>query len=146
MRIYNKSAFAAGIFCGCALLLFACGIISADWRQWLLTLAVSGRYLYMGLSRTASENAELVRRHHAETAVRLYGKYALVKTNLPIILFVGFFGVGLFLRLVFDLLTPVPAAILFCMLLTVSVFYSIGLEREIRDTILAEDADSQKQR
>lgn len=144
MRIYNKSAFAAGIFCGCALLLFAFGVIPADGWQWLLTLAVSGRYLYMGLSRTGSENADRVRRHHAETAVRLYGKYARVKTNLPLLLLAGFFGVALFLRAVFDLVTPVPVAILFCMLLTVSVFYSIGLEREIRDTILAEETDSQE--
>lgn len=143
MRIYNKSAFAFGVFCGCALLLFAFGIIPADWWQWLLTLAVSGRCLYIGLSKTAGENADIVRQRHDETAVRLYGKYALIKTNLPIILLVVFFGAGLFIRLVFDVVIPVGAAVVFCLLLTLSVPYSIGLERDIRNTILS---DSQEQR
>jgi hypothetical protein len=146
MRIYNRSAFAFGVFCGCALLFFAFDIIQADWWQWLITLAISGRYLYVGLSKTASENANVVRQRHDETAVRLYGKYALVKTNLPIILLAAFFGVALFIRFAFDITTPVSVAVVFCILLTVSVLYSISLERNIKDAILAEEANSKEQR
>lgn len=135
MKIYNKSAFAFGIFCAGGLVFFALGIIPADWWQWLLMIAISGRYLYIGLSETASENENTIQQHYRETAIRLYGKYALIKTNLPIILLVIFFGVALFIRFVFDIVTPVGIAVVFCILLTISAAYSIGLNQTIQDTI-----------
>ena len=143
MRIYNKSAFAFGLFCAGGLLIFALGIISADWWQWVLTIAISGRYLYIGLSKTAYDNANVIHQHYNETAVKLYGKYALVKTNLPIILLVIFFGGALFFCFFFDIVTPVSIAAVFCVLLTVSVAYSIGLDRRIQNTIKSEMDESQ---
>lgn len=144
MKIYNKSAFIFGLFCAGGVLFFTLGIISVDWWQWLLTIAISGRYLYIGLSKTANERADVIHQHYNETAIKLYGKYVRIKTNLPIILLVAFFGVALFVRFVFDVVTPVGIAIAFCVLLTISVMYSIGLERNIKNTILAEETDPQE--
>ncbi len=144
MKIYNKPMFMFGVFCAGALLFFASGIIAAEWWQWAITIIISGRYLYIGLSRTASENATTIHQYHNETAVKLYGKYALAKTNLPIILLVVFFGVALFIRFVFDIITPVSIAILFCILLTISVIYSIGLEQNIKNTIINEKKTAQE--
>lgn len=144
LKIYNTSMLISGVFCAGALLFFASGIIAVEWWQWVITIAISGRYLYTGLSRTTSENVNIIRQHHNETAVKLYGKYALAKTNLPIILFVVFFGVALFIRFVFDIITPVSIAILFCILLTISVIYSIGLEQNIKNTIINEKKTAQE--
>lgn len=135
MKIYNKSAFAFGVLCAGGLLLFALGIISAAWWQWVLTIGISCRYLYVSLSKTASDYADAIRQHYNEAAISLYGKYALIKTNLPIILLAVFFSVALFIRFAFDIVTPVSAAIIFCILLTFSVAYSIGLDRNIQNTI-----------
>ena len=146
MKIYNKSAFWFGVFCAGALLIFASGVVSADWWQWIITTAISGRYLYLGLSKTANENVNTVSQHYHKTAVKLYGKYAFFKTNLPVILLIIFFVPALFARFAFDLVTPVEIAVVFCILLTISVAYSIGLEREIKKAILdGEEIDQEKQ-
>ena len=146
MKIYNKSEFLFGVFCACALPLFALGIIKVDWWQWIITIAISGRYLYTGLSETASENSNTIHQHYNDTAVKLYGKYALIKTNLPIILLVIFFGVALIIRFVFDIVTPVIIAIAFCILLTISVAYSIGIDRNIKNAIENEMNSSQQEK
>lgn len=138
MRVYNKSAFALGLSCGGVLLLFTSGIIAVDWWQWVLTFAVSGRYLYIGLSKTANDNANAIQQHYNATAIKLFGKYALIKTNLPIIFLAVFFSAGLFIRFVFDIITPVSIAVVFCIVLTISVAYSIGLDQAIRNTIKSE--------
>ena len=135
MKIYNKSAFLFGVFLAGALFVFALGIISVDWWQWVIITAFSGKYLYAGLSKTANENANTIRRSYKETASKLYGKYALIKTNLPMILLAIFFGAALFIRYAFDIVTPVGIAIIFCILLTSSVAYSIGLDRNIKKAI-----------
>ncbi len=135
MKTYNKSAFALGLSCAGGLLLFALGIISVDWWQWVLTIVISCRYLYVGLSKTASDYADAIHRRYNEIAIKLYGKYALIKINLPIILLVAFFSVALFIRFAFDIMTPVGFATAFFILLTVSAAYSIGLDRSIQDTI-----------
>ncbi len=146
MKIYNKSAFTFGVFCAGALLFFALGVIAVEWWQWAITIAISSRYLYIGLSKTASENTNAIHQHYHETAVKLYGKYALIKANLPVILLAVFFSVALFVRFVFDIITPVSVAIIFCILLTISVLYSIGLERNIKNTIINEkESDREKQ-
>ncbi len=142
MKIYNKSAFASGLFCAVGLFIFALGIISVDWWQWVLTIAISGRYLYIGLSKTANDNANAIHQYYNETAVKLYGKYAIVKTNLPIILLVLFFGIALFIRFVFDIVTPASIAAIFCILLTISVAYSINLDRTIQNAIKSEMDES----
>ncbi len=135
MRIYNKSAFLFGILCVGGLFLFALDIISVDWWQWVLAIAISCRYLYVGLSKTANKQAAAIRQSYKETAIMLYGKYALVKTNLPIILTVSFFGIALFIRVAFDFITSVGVVTIFCILLTISVVYSISLDRTIQNTI-----------
>lgn len=144
MKIYNKSAFMLGVSCAGALLFFALGVIAVEWWQWAITIAISGKYLYIGLSKTSSENANAIHQHYHTTAVKLYGKYALIKTNLPIVFLAGFFGVALFIRFVFDVITPVSIAALFCILLTISVIYSIGLERNIKNTIIDEKESAQE--
>ena len=135
MKIYNKSAFAFGVFCAFALPLFALGIIAADWWQWGLTIAISCRYLYQGLSKEANKKANTIQQHYKEVSVRLYGKYAYIKVNLPLVLLAFFFSIALFIRFAFDVIIPAEAAAIFCIILTVSVVYSIGLDRTIRATI-----------
>lgn len=144
MKIYNKSSFAFGVSCACALLFFALGVIAVEWWQWAITIAISGRYLYIGLSKTAIENTNTIHQHYNATAVKLYGKYALIKINLPIILLAGFFGCALFIRFAFDMITPVSIAAIFCIMLTISVIYSIGLDRNIRNTITNEKESVQE--
>ena len=102
LKIYNTSMLISGVFCAGALLFFASGIIAVEWWQWVITIAISGRYLYTGLSRTTSENVNIIRQHHNETAV------------------------------------------IFCILLTISVIYSIGLEQNIKNTIINEKKTAQE--
>lgn len=135
MKIYNKSAFAFGILCAFALLLFALGIIEADWWQWVLTIAILCRYLYYGLSKEANKKANTLQRYYKEASVRLYGKYAYIKVNFPLVLLISFFCIALFIRFAFDVIVPVEVTVVFCIILTVSVVYSIGLDRTIKDTI-----------
>lgn len=142
MKIYNRPAFTFGVFCAGMLLLFALGVIPADWWQWALAVVLSVRYLYIGLKSDGGA-AEAVHRDYHETAVKLYGKYALLKINLPIFLLAVFFGAGLFVRLTFDVAVPGGIGIVFCVLLTISVLYSVGLDRTIRSAIEAEKNDSQ---
>lgn len=144
MKIYNKSAFIFGMFCVGALLFFALGIVAVKWWQWVITIAISSKYLYTGLSKTASENANTIRQYYNETAIRLYGKYALIRTKLPIILLAVFFSTALFIRFVFDVITPVSVTTIFCILLTISVIYSICLERNIKNTIVNEKETTQE--
>ncbi len=116
-------------------MIFALNIISADWWQWIITIAIAGRYLYIGLSESASKKADIIHEHYHETAAKLYGKYYRVKTNLPWILLTAFFGAALFIRLVFDKTTPIGIAAAFCILLTISAAYSISIEQKIKNTI-----------
>ena len=85
--------------------------------------------------RQPNKQAAAIRQSYKETAIMLYGKYALVKTNLPIILTVSFFGIALFIRVAFDFITSVGVVTIFCILLTISVVYSISLDRTIQNTI-----------
>lgn len=142
MKIYNRPAVAFGVFCAGMLLLFALGVIPADWWQWVFAAVLSARYLYIGLKSDGGA-AEAVRQRYHETAVKLYGKYARLKTNLPILLLAVFFSAGLFVRLVFDVAVPGGIGIIFCVLFTISVLYSVGLDRTIRSAIEAERNDSQ---
>ena len=143
MKIYNKSAFAFGVLCAFALPLFALGIIAADWWQWALTIAISCRYLYYGLSKEANKKANTIQQRYKEVSVRLYGKYAYIKVNLPFIFLVSFFSIVLFIRFAFDVIIPVGVVVVFCIILAVSVVYSIGLDRTIKDTIENETDDVQ---
>ncbi|MCI9120578.1 MAG: hypothetical protein HFG00_03500 [Oscillibacter sp.] len=137
MKIYNKQAFVFGIFCAGGLLFFALGVIPADWWQWGITLAIAGRYLYLGLSKTAGEQEAAIGQKYKETAVKLYGKYAFLKTHLPIFLLAAFFVTALAVRFVFDCV-PVWFAAVFCVVLMLSAAYSMGLERSIRNAVINE--------
>lgn len=143
MKICNKAAFAFGVLCAGALTLFALGVIPADWWQWVITIAFAGKLLHVGLSETASQKEASIRQHYKQTAIKLYGKYALVKINLPLILLAVFFGAALFTRFVLTLVTPVSVGVAFCILLTLSVVYSISLDRTICSTIETEMGLSQ---
>ena len=57
------------------------------------------------------------------------------KTNLPWFITGGFFTVTLLIRFLFDIVIPVWIAVCFVIVLTISVFYSIGLNREITEYI-----------
>ena len=108
-----------GVLCG-RIDFFALGIIAAEWWQWVITAAISVSYMHIGLSKTAGENTDAVRRHYDETAVKLYGKYAAVKINLTIILLAVFFGTAIFIRFVFGIITPVGVTAVFCIILIIS--------------------------
>ena len=55
MKIYNKSTFFTGLLCACSLPLFALDILHADWWQWLISITISIKLLYAGLSKADSE-------------------------------------------------------------------------------------------
>lgn len=59
----------------------------------------------------------------------------IIKTNLPWIITGSFFVITLFIRFVFDVIIPVWIAVFFVIVLTISVFYSIGIERKIAEYI-----------
>lgn len=59
----------------------------------------------------------------------------IIKTNLPWIITGSFFVITLFIRFVFDVIIPVWIAVFFVIVLAISVFYSIGIERKIAEYI-----------
>ena len=59
----------------------------------------------------------------------------IIKTNLPWVITGSFFVITLFIRFVFDVIIPVWIAVCFVIVLTISVFYSIGIERKIVEYI-----------
>lgn len=138
MEIYDKLDFVFGLLCAGVLLLFAFGVIPAAWPQWALAAAFAGKYLYTSLSRRANQDARTVQTHYRETAVRLFGTYALVKVNLPYLLLLAFLSVMLVGRFAFDTVMPAGAAGAFCVLLAFSAAYSMGLNRSIKNAILSE--------
>lgn len=141
MKIYNRSAFIGGIICAGAFPLFALGIIEADWWQWMISIAITARLLYIGLSEPGSKQAQKVSEHYKETAVALYGKHYVYKTYLPVVLMAVFFPIALILRFGFDFYLPVWLYVVFVFVLTLSVAYSIGIERSIREHIEASISD-----
>ena len=135
MKIYNKSFFAWGIICLCALPLFALDIIKVDWWQWGIVLVFSAKFLYIGLSKTESKRQNNIAKNYRRVSQQLCGKYAAVKTNLPYLITGSFFAATLLINLVFDIVIPFWIFVCFVVILTVSVFYSVGLNREITEHI-----------
>ena len=135
MKIYNKSAFITGVICAGSIPLLLLGVIPSGFIQWALSLVITSRYLYIGLSPDASRDYETVSSRYKETAIALYGRHYYWKTGLPLFLLAGFFLPALVLRYGFEIYTPAWLAVLFNIALTISVFYSIGLNRKIRETI-----------
>lgn len=135
MKIYNIKYFIWGIIFLIPLPLFAFGSIKADWWQWLLSIGISVKYLSVGLSKLENERQERIEKNYQGVSQKLFGKYVIIKTNLPWIITGSFFVITLFIRFVFDVIIPVWIAVFFVIVLTISVFYSIGIERKIAEYI-----------
>ena len=134
-KIYNVKYFIWGIIFLIPLPLFAFGSIKADWWQWLLSIGISVKYLSVGLSKSENERQERIEKNYQGVSQKLFGKYVIIKTNLPWIITGSFFVIALFIRFVFDVIIPVWIAVCFVIVLTISVFYSIGVERKIAEYI-----------
>lgn len=135
MKIHDKSSFIWGLVFLSPLPFFILGLLKADWWQWLLSIGLSAKFLYTGLSKSESRRQRIIAENYQSVSRTLFGKYAEIKTNLPWILTAVFFAFGLLLRFVFDVILPVWIVIAFVVLLTISVFYSIGLNDKITEQI-----------
>ena len=145
MKIQNKSSFIWGIVFLCPLPLFALGIIEGDWWQWAVSLALAVKFLHAGLSKAENARQQRIAAEYGNVSRQLFGKYAAVKTNLPWVIAGGFFAAALAIRLIFDIVIPVWAAVIFAVVLTISVCYSIGLDRAIVEQIDREMDEEQSE-
>ena len=91
--------------------------------------------MFARLSKQESERQDNIENNYQSVSQKLFGKYAWIKTNLPWFITGGFFTVTLLIRFLFDIVIPVWIAVCFVIVLTISVFYSIGLNREITEYI-----------
>ena len=133
MKIYNKSSFIAGVVCVGALVLLV--FLHADWWQWLISIAIAARFLYVGLTEAGSRRTPKINKHYKDVATTLHGKHYALKTNLPLVFAGAFFAVAVLLRFVFDIYLPVWSYVVFVIILAVLVAYSIGIEKSITDYI-----------
>jgi hypothetical protein len=131
MQIYDKGAFFVGVVCACALPLFALNVTSADWCQWLLTIAISVRFLYLGLSKSASERTHIINKNHKEVSAHVGGKYVTIKLNLPIVILFPFLAIALILRFAFAVYLPAWIYVVLLIAVTIAAAYSFGLNRKI---------------
>ena len=143
MKIYHKSSFITGVLFAGLLLLFALDILHGSWWQWLFAGALAAKYLYNGLSQSASQRNHKLHQHYRETATALYGRYYALKENLPFLLVAVYLGVGLFLRFVLEIWLPNWLHVVFVLTLLVSAFYSIGVQKAITDRIDSMTDDTQ---
>ena len=144
MKIYNKGSFLAGVLCAFALLLFLLDLVRAEWWQWIIAAAFSVKFLYGGLSKTASARSQFHAQHYQQAARALFGRYRWVKTNLPYLGMGFFFAAAILARFAFQVILPIWLWVLFLMFLTVAVAYSIGVNRKITeylDTLAEEQED-----
>lgn len=135
MKIYHKPSFMYGLTFLFALPLFTFGIIKVHWWQWIITIAFATKFLYTGLSKSESEYQENIAKNYRSVAQELYGKYATIKLNFPLVILCSFYAVALFIRLVADLFIPIWITVCFTIVLTVSVFYSLSLNHKIKEHI-----------
>lgn len=142
MKIYNHHSFLCGLLFLCALPLFALGIIEVDWWQWIVTIAISGKFLYTGLSESENRRQERIANNYQRVSKQLLGRYAALKLNLPIVILGVFFAVALFVRFVFDCIIPVWIVIVVLLAATVALFYTIGVNRQITEYIENETEES----
>ena len=143
MKIYHKKYFVWGIIFLLPLPLFAFGAVEADWWQWALSIGLSAKFLCAGLSRREGERQENIEKNYRRVSRELFGRYAPIKTNLPWFIAGGFFAAALAVRYLLDVVIPVWIAACFVVVLAVSVFYSIGLDREITARIDQEAASGE---
>ena len=135
MKIYNKSSFFSGLFFLATLVIFMLDIVHADWWQWIICFMACINLLYIALSKDGSRYNDIINQKYKETAVKLYGKYYMVKTNLPIIIIVVFLLLAYLIRVKFDFIIPIWGWFLFIFISTVATAYSIGLDRSIKKYI-----------
>lgn len=142
MKIYNKNCFIFGLVCLCALPVFALKLIEVEWWQWLFTLAIAGKFLHIGLSKSENSRQEQIRKHYKGVSRKLLGRYASIKLNLPLIILGIFFAIAFVIRYGLDYIIPAEIAVVVLIFATVSVFYSIGLHRQIVAYIEKEKSES----
>ena len=135
MKIYSKSNFAAGLIGLAVLVLYAVGVWEAHLGNWAIAIAFTANCLYTGLTKSRSERVKHLAAHYQETAELLHGKHHALKRNLPWILTVGFFAIALVLRFLFEIWLPVWVCVIFVVALAVSGVYSIGLHKQITESI-----------
>ena len=138
MKIYNRRAFLLGLGCSCALLLFALEVIRADWWQWLFMAAIAGKFLYTGLSKRESDRQERIGKNYKRVSQNLLGRYAFLKINLPWLTLAVFLAVAIPIRYLLDVAIPGGITVAVLLFATASLFYSIGLQRQIVAQIEAE--------
>ena len=134
MKIYSKRHFAAGLFSLAAFLVAALNIVEGSWTYKLFIFALAVKCLYTGLSKSGSRRAKHINAHYKETARMLHGKYYALKDNLLLIVLAGFIVVGLVLKAL-DIWMPKWLIAVFVMAMLVTVFYSVGLHRDVTDYI-----------
>ena len=134
MKIYSKRHFAAGLFSLAAFLVAALNLVEGSWTDKLFIFALAVKYLYTGLTKSGSERAKYVKTHYDETDRMLHGKYHVLKGNLPLIVLAGFMIVGLVLKAL-DIWMPKWLIAVFMMAMLATVFYSIGLHRDVTEYI-----------
>ena len=101
----------------------------------MLSIGISLKYLSVGLSKSENERQEKIEKNYQGVSQKLFGKYVIIKTNLPWVITGSFFSITLFVRFVFDVIIPVWIVVCFVIVLTISIFYSIGIERKIAEYI-----------
>ena len=138
MKIHNKESFIWGLIFLCPLPLFALKIIEAEWWQWVFAMAMSAKFLYAGLSKSESDRQEHIKKNYKKASQKLLGRYALIKTNLPLIILGVFFVIAIIIRYALDYIIPIWIVVVVLILATISLFYSIGLNRQIVEYIESE--------
>ncbi len=131
MKIYHKKYFAWGIIFLIPLPLFISGVIKADLWQWVLSIGLSAKFLFAGLSKHEGEHQKNIEKNYQRVSQELFGKYAGIKTNLPWVVMGVFFTGSLFVRYLLDIVIPVWIAVFFVIILAISVFYSLNLNQKI---------------
>lgn len=135
MKIYNKSDFIMGVSCLCAIPLFVLHIIDVDWWQYFITIAISLAFIYRGLSEKAGERNRIISENFNATARILYGRFHVIKTNLPWMMALAFFSIAFILRFAFRIWLPIWVHLIFVIGLAASTFYSIGMINSIKADI-----------
>ena len=135
MKIYSKSCFISGILCLASLVLYALGVLRSSGWQWVLSAVFAAKFLHIALSESEHRRQQHLKRRWKDVSGKLYGPLAALKLNLPWVITGGFFAVALVIRLGFGIVIPVWVVICYVAALTLSAFYSLGLNRSITEQI-----------
>lgn len=141
MKIYDLKAFVSGMVFLCTLLLDVLNVIQLKGWTRMIALVFAAKYLYTGLSKEESKRQHRIARNYHSVSRKFYGKYGLIKINLPWLIAGGFLVAGLLIRMIWDIVIPGWIVLCFVVALTISLFYSIGLIREVINHIEEERKD-----